>query len=124
MTGIAVVSGSAFSRVVASNPSIAGILMSIRITSGFHSRASAIPSRADDAPFTSNPRRDKRRVMNSMLFGSSSTYRIFGIGLLRGVLGGGLADPAEDGFDRQRPALLNHLSDAAVESANVVGRQV
>ena len=48
MTGMALVAGSAFSRRVASQPSITGRLMSIRIRSGFSLAAMSTPCLAVD----------------------------------------------------------------------------
>src|SRR5262249_36390534 len=76
-TGIPRVASSALSWRVASQPSITGRLMSIRIRSGRSARAFSTPSAPSTAIDTSNPRFLSRRDSMSRFISWSSTSRIF-----------------------------------------------
>src|SRR6516165_6123568 len=79
------VAASALRRQVASQPSISGRLMSIRIRSGASDRAKAKPWMPSTARMTSNPFRSRRLESMSRLSSLSSTNSTLGmIGLAVG----------------------------------------
>jgi hypothetical protein len=79
ITGMPAVVGSALMRRVASQPSMTGRLMSIRISSGSSLKALATPAAPSSAITTSKPLRSRRRDSMSRFISLSSTSRILGI---------------------------------------------
>src|SRR6202051_4722732 len=80
ITGTLLVATSALTRRVASQPSMTGKLMSMRMMSGFSLFARSTPCCPSTAKITSKPRRMRRRDSISRFISLSSTSRTFAIG--------------------------------------------
>src|SRR5712691_9730477 len=112
MTGMVRVAGSALSRRVASQPSTAGRLMSIRIRSGPSDRAAIMPSSPSTASATWKPRRCSRRDNMSRFISLSSTSRIFMPPWLRGY---------SKRIGREDAQSIEHRPGSSSQADNVVG---
>src|SRR5262245_53100375 len=123
MMGIFLVSGAAFKRRVASQPSMPGRPRSMRIRSGRSVTAMAMPCSASVATSTVKPARPRRFFMTYTLSSLSSMYRI-----LMASLGG--SAPLDGGHERMAelaqqlvgigPSLEDHALDTAVEAGAIV----